>query len=140
MLSESMIAELRYFIAMIIYGFLLAAAYHPLEFLRALVRHSIPVMDAEDILFLSGAGVGFFLVAYRMNDGILRWYAFFGCAIGLFFYAKTAARPLEHIRKWLLQKRRKTFKMRIKDKAKNGVSESEGCTDKSKKNKKKDRA
>lgn len=137
MLSESMLAELRYFIAMVIYGFLLAAAYHPLEFLRALVRHSIPFMDAEDILFLSGAGIGFFLVAYRMNDGILRWYAFLGCAAGLFFYLKTVARPLECVRKWLLQKRRKTFKIKIKEKEKNGVSEGEGFTSKSKEKKKK---
>ena len=82
--------------------------------------------DAEDILYFSVAGVGFFLVAYRMNDGILRWYAFAGCALGAYVYYRTLARPLERVRKWLLQRLGKRFKIRKKRKRKNGADENEG--------------
>lgn len=126
MLSESMLAELRYFAMMLLYGYLLAVCYHPLVFLRTIFRHSISMVDAEDILYFSVAGVGFFLVAYRMNDGILRWYAFAGCALGAYVYYRTLARPLERVRKWLLQRLGKRFKIRKKRKRKNGADENEG--------------
>lgn len=104
MLSEAMQAELIYFCTAVLYGMLAAVCYHLLEFLRTLFRHSMAVMDAEDILFLMAAGFAFFLVAYEKNDGILRWYAFAGTALGIWLYLRSIGKVLEKVRKWLLQK------------------------------------
>lgn len=135
MLSESMAAELCYAGAMLVYGYVLAACYHPLVFIRTMFRHTIPMVDAEDILFFSAAGVGFFLVAYRMNDGILRWYAFAGCALGAYVYYRTLARLLECVRKWLLQRKKKAYKIKGK-RRKNGAEKDEGSAGQSKTNQK----
>ena len=86
------------------------------------------VVDAEDILFLMAAGFYFFLTAYRKNDGVLRWYAFAGACIGCLAYVRTLGASLERVRKWLLQKRRKTVKIKTKFSSKGQVSLDEGSS------------
>ncbi len=145
MLSESMQAELKYAFAMILYGFLLSFCYHMLLFFRIIFYHRKEVVDAEDILFLSTAGFFFFLVAYEKNYGILRWYAFVGFFIGIYFYVNSFGKVLEVVRKLLLKKLGKPFKMNItsqvwksqKRNKKGQVSESESCDSKRKSKKKK---
>lgn len=134
-----MVAELDYAAVMVLYGFLIAAGYHLLLVGRAVFLHTTALVDAEDILFLMSAGFLFFLAVYRMNYGILRWYAFAGVGLGVFLYLRTFARLLELFRKWLLQKRRKAYTIkksvtkRVKDSyekfsSKGQVSEIEGSS------------
>ena len=145
MLSEEMQAELLYASAMVCYGFLVAAAYHILLFFRALVSHIREAVDAEDILFLTVAGFGFFLTAFEKNDGILRWYAFAGFLAGGYAYYRIVSPGPERVRKWLLQKRRKAYKMKIagRDKTegeirkRNQVSAGEGSSQESEEKRKK---
>ena len=114
MLRPEMAAELRYFCAMICYGVLVSFCYHLLLFLRAFIRHGTSFTDAEDILFLGAAGVWFFLTVYECNNGILRWYAFLGAGLGCFAYLRTVGAAVERVRKWILQKLRKTVKIKKK--------------------------
>lgn len=139
MISESMQQELAYFLAMVLYGAFTSACYHGLMLFRGLLRHVRAAVDAEDILFSAAAGVLFFLVAYERNDGILRWYAFFGAGVGCFIYVRTMGRPVEAARKWLLQKFGKTVRIRAKYSRKGRVSpdESSSPEHKSKRKKKK---
>ena len=133
-----MMAELSYALASVIYGMAVAACYHPLVFLRTFFYHGRAWVDAEDILFLMGAGVSFFLVTYEKNDGILRWYAFAGAFIGVRLYLRTAAVPLECARKWILQKIRKPYKIRMQAarKGRGSLDEGSGPEYKNKKKKK----
>lgn len=114
MLSAEMTAELGYFFAMLLYGCFLSLCYHGLVFVRTVIRHDTMFVDAEDILFLIFAGLGFFLVAYEKNYGILRWYAFAGAALGCLLYMRTICVPLEAVRKWILQKCKKTYTIKKK--------------------------
>ena len=135
---ERMPAELEYFFAMLLYGYLIALCYHLLPFIRTVLYHARPLRDAEDILFFMAAGVAFFLVAYEKNDGILRWYAFAGSGMGIYGYLKTLGKWMECVRKWLLQKVGKPFKIngnRNKDKGR--VSEDECSNPKQTEKKKK---
>lgn len=122
-----MVAELQYFSAMVFYGVIASFCYHLLLFLRAAIRHGVSLVDAEDILFLAAAGFGFFLTAYEKNNGILRWYAFAGSGLGCIAYLRTMGASLERVRKWLLQKRRKTYKIRAEH-SKGQVSPNEGSS------------
>ena len=131
-------AELAYFAAMLLTGWFGAAAYHVLLFFRALIRHKTAWTDAEDILFFSGTGLLIFFVTYQRNDGILRWYTFFGGALGVWCYCKTVGRRLAPLRKWLLQKQKKKSRIKAKKK-RNGETEVEGCIGKSKSEKGKKR-
>lgn len=139
MLSPEMAAELRYFCAMICYGVLVSFCYHLLMFLRALIRHGTSLTDAEDILFLGAAGLWFFLTVYEYNNGILRWYAFLGAGLGCLAYVRTLGTALDGVRKRILQKLRKTVKIREK-KSKGQVSaDGKKCPEHKKKRKQKER-
>ena len=134
-----MTAELGYFFAMLLYGGLLSLCYHGLVFVRTVVPHRIVFVDAEDILFLIFAGVGFFLTTYEHNYGILRWYAFAGVGLGCVIYVWTLFGPFEAIRKWLLQKCKKTYTIKRKycSKGQVSVDERSGPEPKKKREKKK---
>lgn len=135
-----MTAELEYFFAMVFYGVVTAMCYHLLLFVRAVIRHGVSLVDAEDILFLVAAGFYFFLTAYGKNNGILRWYAFAGAGLGCLAYVRTLGVSLERVRKWLLQKCRKTVKIKPKFSSKGQVSVDEGSPEHGKKTKKKKRS
>ena len=89
---------------------------------------------------MSGAGFFFFFVVYKRNDGILRWYAFASFLLGIYLYVNSFAKILEFVRKRLLQKLGKPFKIKLisqmwkkKRKSKKGRGlERESCGQKSK--------
>lgn len=135
-----MAAELEYFCTMVCYGVAVSFCYHMLLFFRAVFIHTRSFTDAEDILFLAGAGFAFFLAAYGKNDGILRWYAFAGAGIGSIAYIRTLGSLLEQARKWLLQKQKKTVRIKKKFSSKGQVSADEGSSPKHKKKEKKKRS
>ena len=130
-------AELVYFCTMVCYGVIISFCYHVLLFFRAMVRHTVSVVDAEDILFLMAAGFVFFLAVYKKNDGILRWYAFAGAGLGSLAYIRTLGGMLEQTRKWLLQKRKKTVRIKAKFCGKGQVSLDEGSSPEHKKKREK---
>ena len=121
MLREEITKELLCFAAMVFYGVAASFCYHVLLFFRAIVKHRAAVTDAEDILFLAAAGFGFFLMVYKKNDGILRWYTFAGAGLGCLAYLRTTGASLEAVRKKLLQKHRKAVKMKRKFSSKGQV-------------------
>jgi spore cortex biosynthesis protein YabQ len=141
MINEVITKELACFSAMVFYGVVAAFCYHLLLFFRAVLHHSRAVIDAEDILFLAVAGICFFLTVYKQNDGILRWYTFAGAGLGCLAYVRTLGASLEAVRKRLLQKHRKTVKIRAKFSSKGQVPTDEGSSPKfGKKEKKKKRS
>ena len=105
--------ELEYVFAMILYGVVVSFSYHILLFIRTLFFHTKEFVDAQDILFLSGAGFFFFFVMYEKNNGILRWYAFVGFLVGIYCYINSFGKILEVIRKRLLQKLRKPLRIKL---------------------------
>lgn len=137
MVSAEMTKELLCFSAMVFYGVVAAFCYHLLLYFRAMFQHRTAVTDAEDILFLSAAGFCFFLTVYEKNDGILRWYTFAGAALGCLAYVRTLGASLEAVRKRLLQKRRKTVKIKAKFSSKGQVPVDEGSNPKHRKKAKK---
>ena len=137
MISPEMAAELVYFCAMVFYGVAVSLCYHLLMFFRAVVRHSISAVDAEDILFFAAAGFAFFLVAYSKNNGILRWYAFAGAGVGSLAYVRTLGASLEGVRKWLLQKYGKAVRIKKKSNRKGRGPVNEGSSPEHRKKEKK---
>ena len=137
MVSAEITKELLCFSAMLFYGVVAAFCYHLLLYVRAVFHHRTAVTDAEDILFLAAAGFCFFLTVYEHNDGILRWYTFAGAILGCLAYTRTLGAALESVRKRLLQKRRKTVKIKAKFSSKGQVPVDEGSNPKHRKKAKK---
>ena len=139
-LSEGMQKELEYVLTIILYGVIVSFCYHIILFVRTLFFHTKEFVDAQDILFLSGAGFFFFFVVYEKNNGILRWYAFVGFLLGIYCYINSFGKILEVIRKRLLQKLGKPFKINLilkllKNRENGQVLERGNCGQKSKKKK-----
>ena len=136
-----MTAELGYFCATVFYGVAASFCYHMLMLFRAVIRHRNSFVDAEDVLFFMAAGFAFFLVVSEKNDGILRWYAFAGAGLGCLAYVRTLGSTLEQARKWLLQKKGKTVRIKAKFSSKGQVPVDEGSSpNQEKKRKKKERS
>ena len=90
-MNTTIVPEVHFFLSSIVFGAMLCACYDQLRVFRTLVKHSSAVTDAEDILFFLTAGLGFFGLLYIRNEGSMRWFAFFGCAL-CFFRAFSAQR------------------------------------------------
>ena len=88
-MNTTIVPEVQFFLSSIVFGALLCVCYDQLRVLRALVKHSVAATDAEDILFFLTAGLGFFGLLYIRNEGSMRWFAFFGCALGATLYLQT---------------------------------------------------
>lgn len=102
-MNSAIVPEVRFFLASIGYGSLLALLYDQLRVLRTLWRHSVSAVDAEDILFFLTAGFGFFGLLFAQNDGSMRWFAFAGCGGGVLLYEKTVSRSLCAAERWLIR-------------------------------------
>lgn len=102
-MNSAIVPEVRFFLASVGYGSLLAVLYDQLRVLRTLWRHSVPAVDAEDILFFLTAGLGFFGLLFAQNDGSMRWFAFAGCGCGVLLFEKTVSRILCAAERWLLR-------------------------------------
>ncbi len=127
-LDADISAEILFFLATVRSGVMFTLIYEGLLFLRALVHHGTAWRDAEDILFFIFAGFSFFLVIYRYNFGMVRWYAFAGLLFGIVVSGKILNVLLEPVRKWLLQKREKAYKIkRTKAAVRRAEKKSGGC-------------
>ena len=84
-------------------GFLLGAVYDLFRAWRQIARSSAASVAIQDICFCLSSALLFFLTALAVTGGQLRWYLFFGTAVGFAAYRLTAgrltARLLRHLQK-----------------------------------------
>lgn len=158
-MNSMIVPEVYFFLSAVFFGALLSACYDQLRVFRMLLKHPAYLVDAEDILFFLSAGLGFFGLLYIRNEGSMRWFAFFGCALGACLYLKTLGpvvrfletralnillfplgKILEILKKWL-QKREEQITIKKEQKRRNqqGSSGDKVHEPKSKKAKKKKR-
>lgn len=97
-MNTSIVPEVTFFFITIAYGGIGALCYDQLRVIRKIVKHSASMTDAQDILFFSIAGLGFFEVLFLLNQGRIRWFAIAGCILGVVIYRRSISRflcPLE---------------------------------------------
>ena len=91
-MSREIVREWHFWLASIMTGVFMAFAYDLLRLLRRLVRHARIIVDLEDILYWTACfGLSFTLLYYG-NNGVIRFAAVLGAAVGMLFYALTAGR------------------------------------------------
>lgn len=91
-MDESIIFELRYFIASILCGAALAMCYDFIRIFRRIVKHGAIIMAIEDIIFWILAAFIMFGVILFTNNGDVRWYAVAGMFMGMLIYIVTLSR------------------------------------------------
>ena len=110
-MSQSILLEVDFFINSLIVGIIITFAYDWLLILRKCIRHNLFFISIEDIIFWFACAVGVFYVLYHQNNGILRWFAVLGAAIGMFMYKKLVSPLFVKLTSEIIIK---TFKLLIK--------------------------
>ena len=70
-------------------GILITVLYDVLRIVRRIIPHNIVAVSLEDFLYWIFCSILVFLMLIRENNGILRWFAVAGAALGMLLYEKT---------------------------------------------------
>lgn len=74
--------EVLIFFQAILAGMIVRFTYRGLHCLREIVRHSLFMIEAEDILFWIATAFYLFVQIYHTSDGSIRWYFVLGIVLG----------------------------------------------------------
>lgn len=91
-MSADIIREWNFWLASIAAGACMAFAYDMLRLFRRLVRHGRIAVDLEDILYWMACFFLSFALLYYGNNGVIRFAAVLGAAVGMALYAVTVGR------------------------------------------------
>lgn len=91
-MSERIIADLDLWLASIVAGACMAFAYDLLRLFRRLVRHGRLAVDMEDLAYWTLCFFASFTLLYYGNNGVIRFVAVFGAAIGMLLYVVSLGR------------------------------------------------
>lgn len=82
--------ELLLFLSSAGMGAVLCLCYEFLAALRNLIPHSRTAVSVEDLIYWTAAGIFIFIVVYRTNQGILRFFLLLGNVFGAWLCSFTA--------------------------------------------------
>lgn len=87
-MSQDIINEVYFLAYSVAMGAIITFVYDFFLIGRQLVKHSLFFVSFEDFLFWAACAVAVFYMLYKENNGILRWFAVFGAALGMLLYKK----------------------------------------------------
>ncbi len=90
-MSPDIVNEVTFLLHSFLLGIAITFAYDGFLILRRLVRHSLFLISLEDMIFWIACAIGVFYMLYEENNGVLRWFAVFGAAIGMLVYKKSVS-------------------------------------------------
>lgn len=85
-MSQDIVQEIVFFLHSILMGLIITFAYDWILVLRKLFTHGMFLMSVEDFIYWFVCGISVFYMLYRENNGVLRWFAVMGAALGMLFY------------------------------------------------------
>lgn len=85
-MSQDIVQEVVFFLHSILMGLVITFAYDWILVFRKLFTHGGLLMSVEDLIYWFVCGISVFYVLYRENNGVLRWFAVVGAALGMLFY------------------------------------------------------
>lgn len=91
-MSREIINEVTFFFYSFAMGIIITFTYDWLLILRRLVKHKIFFISLEDLAFWIACAIAVFYMLYHENNGILRWFAVLGAAIGMLAYRRLLGR------------------------------------------------
>lgn len=103
-MSENIIADLDLWLVSIAAGVCMAFAYDLLRLLRRLVRHGRLAVDLEDLLYWTASFFASFAILYYGNNGVIRFVAVLGAALGMLIYSATIGKIFVKFSYFLINK------------------------------------
>ncbi len=95
-MSQNIIDEVTFLLHSFLLGIIITFVYDGFLILRRLIRHSLFLISLEDMVFWIACAIGVFYMLYEENNGILRWFAVFGAALGMIAYKKSVSPLIIH--------------------------------------------
>lgn len=96
--------EMGVFLKSVAGGMIILVVYDLLRIVRRVVKHSVPAVAAEDLLYWIGCGIFLFQMLYRANNGVIRWFCLFAIALGMVVYNFSISRWFVQGASWLLNR------------------------------------
>lgn len=85
-------------------GLFMTAVYDGIRIFRRILRHGILWISLEDCLYWFCFAVVEFILLYRQNNGMIRFYIFAGTVVGAVAYHFLVSRPMmRFLSKWILK-------------------------------------
>ncbi|NLL76823.1 MAG: hypothetical protein GX235_06200 [Clostridiales bacterium] len=88
-MSQDIVNEVYFLLGSILMGIIITFVYDFILIWRKVVRHTLFFISLEDFAFWVACAITVFYMLYEENDGILRWFAVSGAALGMLIYKKT---------------------------------------------------
>lgn len=88
-MSQGIVQEITFFLHSVLMGLVITFAYDWILIFRKLFKHGKFWISVEDLIYWFVCGISVFYVLYRENNGVLRWFAVAGAALGMSFYKLT---------------------------------------------------
>ncbi|MBQ8591835.1 MAG: spore cortex biosynthesis protein YabQ [Lachnospiraceae bacterium] len=84
--------EVYFFLHSLLMGVMITFVYDVLIIFRQVIRHNHFCISLEDLLFWIVCAIGIFAMLYQENNGVPRWFAIVGAAVGMMLYKVTFSR------------------------------------------------
>ncbi|MDE6972355.1 MAG: spore cortex biosynthesis protein YabQ [Lachnospiraceae bacterium] len=88
-MSQNIISEVMFFFHSFLMGIVITFVYDGFLVLRRVIRHNLLLISLEDMVFWIACAIGVFYMLYEENNGVLRWFAVFGAALGMIVYKES---------------------------------------------------
>lgn len=85
-MSPNIMKEIEFLLLSVALGVFVTFVYDWLRIFRGIVRHKNIIVSIEDFLFWCFCFVVAFGMLYQENNGVIRWFAVIGAALGMFLY------------------------------------------------------
>ncbi|MBO6015768.1 MAG: spore cortex biosynthesis protein YabQ [Lachnospiraceae bacterium] len=88
-MSRQIVEEFTFLWYSVCMGIVITFFYDMIRLFRELIPHKKWMVSAEDTLFWIITCAAQFMLLYKVNNGILRWYSIAGAFLGMILYKKT---------------------------------------------------
>lgn len=88
-MSQDIINEVYFLGGSVFMGIVITFVYDFILIGRRIVRHNHFFISLEDFIFWAACAIAVFYMLYEENNGVLRWFAVMGAAVGMLLYKRT---------------------------------------------------
>lgn len=85
-MSANIMQEIYFLMHSIVLGVFITFMYDWIRIFRRIVAHNLFFISIEDMFFWIACSIKIFLMLYQENNGMLRWFAIIGAALGMMLY------------------------------------------------------
>jgi len=88
-MSHQIVEESTFFLYSVCMGIIITFIYDLIRLLREMIPHNTFFISIEDILFWIFTCFAQFMLLYKVNNGMVRWYSIAGAFFGMIIYKKS---------------------------------------------------